>query len=94
MDSFKELMETTEWDKYGNVNYDKCSDCMAHCGYEASAVNDVFTNPIKAIKVAINGPKTRGAMAEEIDLSNSRDPEFVFDSHVQKMINEIHNGKA
>ena len=26
-------------------NYDKCSDCMAHCGYEASAVTDVFTSP-------------------------------------------------
>ena len=35
-----------------------------------------------------------GPMAKEIDLSNSRDPEFVFDTHVQKMLNEIHNGKA
>ena len=43
-------------------NYDKCSDCMAHCSYEASAVNDVFTNPIKAIKVAIDNSKTRGAV--------------------------------
>ena len=42
------------------------------------------------MSVAINGPKTEGPMAEEIDLSNSRDPEFVFDNHVQKMLNEIH----
>ena len=92
--SFKELMETTEWEKYGTGNYDKCSDCMAHCGYEASAVSDVFKSPLKAINVAINGPKTEGPMAKEIDLSNSRDPEFVFDTHVQKMLNEIHNSKA
>ena len=46
---------------------------MAHCGYEASAVSDVFASPLKAIGVAINGPKTDGAMAEEIDLTNSRD---------------------
>ena len=87
-------METTDWEKYGTGNYDKCSDCMAHCGYEASAVSDVFKSPIKAINVAINGPKTEGPMAKEIDLSNSRDPEFVFDTHVQKMLNEIHNSKA
>ena len=63
-------------------------------GYEASAVSDVFKNPLKAINVAMNGPKIDGPMAKEIDLSNSRDPEFVFDTHVQKMLNEIHNGKA
>ena len=67
---------------------------MAHCGYEASAVSDVFSSPIKAIGVALNGPKTNGPMAQEIDLSNSRDPEFVFDNHVQKMLNEIHGKKV
>jgi len=40
--SFKELMETTEWDRYGTGNYEKCADCMAHCGYEATAVSDAF----------------------------------------------------
>ncbi len=91
--SFKELMEDTDWEKYGTGNYDKCSDCMAHCGYEASAVEDTFKNPLKAIGVFFNGPKTQGEMAEEIDLSKSRDPDFVFDSHVQKMLNEIHREK-
>ena len=91
VNSFNELMEDTDWDKYGTGNYEKCSDCMAHCGYEASAVTDVFKNPIKAINVALNGPKTSGLMAKEIDLSNSRDPDFVFDSHVQKMMKEIHD---
>ncbi|MEM8646993.1 MAG: adenosyl-hopene transferase HpnH, partial [Pseudomonadota bacterium] len=32
--SFKELMETTEWDSYGTGKYEKCADCMVHCGYE------------------------------------------------------------
>ena len=86
-------MDTTDWDKYGTGNYDKCSDCMAHCGYEASAVEDTFKNPFKAVNVFFKGPKTEGAMAEEIDLSNSRDPDFVFDEHVQKMLNQIHNEK-
>ena len=38
--TFKELMEDTEWEKYGTGNYEKCADCMVHCGYEASAVTD------------------------------------------------------
>ena len=36
--TFKELMEETDWDKYGTGNYEKCADCMVHSGYEASAV--------------------------------------------------------
>ena len=84
--SFNELMVETEWDKYGTGNYDKCSDCMAHCGYEASAVEDVFNNPLKAISVALKGPKTKGAMAKEIDISKSRDPDFFHDTHVSEMM--------
>ena len=91
--SFKELIDGTDWEKYGTGNYDKCSDCMAHCGYEASAVNDVFKNPLKAIKISVSGPKTEGQMAREIDLSNSRDPDFVFDSHVNEMMKRIHSEK-
>ena len=29
VETFKELMNDTEWDKYGTGNYDKCSDCSA-----------------------------------------------------------------
>ena len=83
-------MEETEWEKYGTGNYDKCSDCMAHCGYEASAVEDVFSNPLKAISVALKGPKTNGAMAEEIDISKSRDPDFFHDTHVSEMMKKLH----
>ena len=35
--TFKELMETTDWDAYGTGRYEKCANCMAHCGYEATA---------------------------------------------------------
>ncbi len=41
-ETFKELMEGTEWEKYGTGRYEKCANCMAHCGYEASAVDDTF----------------------------------------------------
>ena len=93
VETFKELMNDTEWDKYGTGNYEKCSDCMAHCGYEASAVTDVFANPLKAVSVALKGPKTEGAMAEEIDISKSRDPDFFHDTHVSEMMKKLHAQK-
>jgi len=36
--TYKELIETTEWDKYGRGKDPRCANCMAHCGYEPSAV--------------------------------------------------------
>lgn len=38
--SFRELMDETDWDQYGHRKYEKCRDCTAHCGYEATAVED------------------------------------------------------
>ena len=40
--TFKELIEGTDWDKYGVGKYEKCQDCMVHCGFEPSAVNATF----------------------------------------------------
>ena len=47
--TFQELMETTDWDRYGTGNYEKCANCMAHCGYEATAVTDAVRHPLKAL---------------------------------------------
>jgi hopanoid biosynthesis associated radical SAM protein HpnH len=42
-DTFEELMQSTNWDKYGTESGNlKCANCMVHSGYEASAVNDTF----------------------------------------------------
>jgi hypothetical protein len=35
-------MDQTDWDSYGTGRNEKCADCMVHCGYEASAVDDTF----------------------------------------------------
>jgi len=37
-ETYKELLETTEWDKYGRGRDPRCDNCMAHCGYEPTAV--------------------------------------------------------
>jgi hopanoid biosynthesis associated radical SAM protein HpnH len=83
--SFKELMEDTAWDQYGTGKYAKCADCMVHCGYEASAVTDTVKNPLKALKVFLNGIDTKSPMAPEISLENQRPAEFVFDGLVKTL---------
>jgi len=64
VDTFQELLDTTPWEKYGNVNNAKCANCMAHCGYEATAVEDMLAHPVKGLMVALRGPKTQGDMVE------------------------------
>jgi hopanoid biosynthesis associated radical SAM protein HpnH len=63
--SFKALLEETDWNAYGTGNNPKCANCMAHCGYEATAVNDTIDHPLKALRVFLRGPKTDGAFAPE-----------------------------
>jgi hopanoid biosynthesis associated radical SAM protein HpnH len=38
VETYKELVETTDWSKYGRGRDPRCANCMAHCGYEPSAV--------------------------------------------------------
>jgi len=42
--TFKELIEDTDWGKYGTGRDPRCADCMVHCGYEATAVNDATSS--------------------------------------------------
>jgi hopanoid biosynthesis associated radical SAM protein HpnH len=91
--SFKELMETTDWDAYGTGNYEKCADCMVHSGYEAAAVVDAVKHPLKIAAVALRGPRVTGPMAPEIDLSKQRPAEYMFSRHVQEKMAELAHRK-
>ena len=91
--TFTELMETTEWDKYGVGNYEKCADCMVHSGFEGSAVKDTIRNPLKALKVVLKGIETEKPMVPDISLDNQRPAEYVFSSHVEKAMADIHAEK-
>jgi hopanoid biosynthesis associated radical SAM protein HpnH len=64
--SFKELLSDTPWEKYGTVKNPKCAGCMAHCGYEATAVEDMLAHPLKGLFTAITGPRTEGDMVPEL----------------------------
>jgi hopanoid biosynthesis associated radical SAM protein HpnH len=36
--TYRELVEETDWELYGRGKDERCNNCMAHCGYEPSAV--------------------------------------------------------
>jgi len=84
-DSFKDLMAETNWDDYGTGKYEKCANCMVHCGYEPTAVTDVVSHPIKALRVFFKGVETEKPMAPEIPLDNQRTAEYVFEGLVKTL---------
>jgi hopanoid biosynthesis associated radical SAM protein HpnH len=92
--TFKELMEDTDWDKYGVGNYEKCANCMVHCGFEGTAVADSVKHPWKMLPIALRGVKTEGPMAPDIPLHRQRPAEYGFSRHVEQALSEIRAGKA
>jgi hopanoid biosynthesis associated radical SAM protein HpnH len=92
--TFTELMETTDWESYGTGAYEKCANCMAHCGYEATAAEAMFTSPLEAIRVALRGPRTEGPMAPEIPLDRQRPAQYLFSDQVQQRLSEIRAAEA
>ena len=87
--SFTELMETTDWDSYGTGRYEKCANCMAHCGYEPTAAHAAISNPLKMLAVALRGIRTEGPMAPEIPLENQRPAAYVHSLHVEREVQRI-----
>src|SRR5206468_1530998 len=52
--TFRELMEETEWSKYGRKSGNpRCQDCMVHCGFEPSAVRATFASPASLAGTAL-----------------------------------------
>jgi hopanoid biosynthesis associated radical SAM protein HpnH len=64
--SFRSLMDDTPWDMYGVGRNPRCDNCMAHCGFEGTAVNDAFRHPIKALLTSLRGPRVEGPMVAEL----------------------------
>jgi hopanoid biosynthesis associated radical SAM protein HpnH len=50
--TFQELMDKTDWDRYGTGRDPRCADCMVHCGYEPTAVMDAVSSPAKMLHSA------------------------------------------
>lgn len=52
--SYKELVETTDWSKYGRGRDPRCANCMAHCGYEPSAVLASIGSLKESLRALVN----------------------------------------
>jgi hopanoid biosynthesis associated radical SAM protein HpnH len=84
--TYRELMDTTDWDSYGVGNYEKCANCMVHCGFEGTAVKDMLKHPWKTIPLALSGPRTDGEFAPEIPLDKQRPAQDVFETMVGEQL--------
>jgi hopanoid biosynthesis associated radical SAM protein HpnH len=58
--SYQELIETTDWDKYGRGKDPRCANCMAHCGYEPTAVAATMSSPRESLRATAD--VLRGAL--------------------------------
>jgi len=92
--TFKELMETTDWDSYGTGRYEKCANCMAHCGYEPTAAHATLQQPLQALRAWLHRPRTDGEMAPEISLEQQRPAQYVYSDQVQRKLSEIRTAEA
>ncbi len=59
------LLENTDWPSYGPGVNPQCRNCMMHSGFEATAVNNMISNPLQAFAVYLRGPATDGPFAPD-----------------------------
>ncbi len=52
--SYRELVETTDWDAYGRGKDPRCANCMAHCGYEPTAAIATMESLRQSLRALVN----------------------------------------
>jgi hopanoid biosynthesis associated radical SAM protein HpnH len=53
--TYQELIETTDWSAFGRGKDPRCANCMAHCGYEPTAVIATMGSLRESLRAAIGG---------------------------------------
>jgi hopanoid biosynthesis associated radical SAM protein HpnH len=53
--TYKELLETTDWSRYGRGRDPRCDNCMAHCGYEPTAVSITSRSLRESVRAIVRG---------------------------------------
>jgi hopanoid biosynthesis associated radical SAM protein HpnH len=53
--TYRELVETTDWDSYGRGRDPRCANCMAHCGYEPTAVLATSRSLRQSVRALLSG---------------------------------------
>jgi hopanoid biosynthesis associated radical SAM protein HpnH len=58
--TYRELVEDTDWSRYGRGRDDRCANCMAHCGYEPTAVLATMGSLRESLRAARDTVAQRG----------------------------------
>ncbi|HWF50762.1 MAG TPA: adenosyl-hopene transferase HpnH [Solirubrobacteraceae bacterium] len=53
--TYQELVETTDWEAYGRGRDPRCENCMAHCGYEPTAVAITSRSLRESVRAVVSG---------------------------------------
>ncbi len=53
--TYRELLETTDWSAYGRGRDPRCANCMAHCGYEPTAVLATVGSLRQSVRALVAG---------------------------------------
>lgn len=53
--TYRELVETTDWERYGRGRDPRCENCMAHCGYEPTAVAITSRSLRESVRAVLSG---------------------------------------
>jgi len=60
--TFQDLLQNTDWSRYGVGKDPRCTHCMLHCGFEPTAVIDSARHPVKAMRVHLRGVNGKGTV--------------------------------
>ena len=53
--TYKELITETDWEAFGRGRDPRCANCMAHCGYEPTAVIATMSSLKQSLRAAVGG---------------------------------------
>jgi hopanoid biosynthesis associated radical SAM protein HpnH len=53
--TYQELIESTDWEKYGRGRDPRCENCMAHCGYEPTATLETMHSLRQSLRALVTG---------------------------------------
>jgi hopanoid biosynthesis associated radical SAM protein HpnH len=54
-ETYRELIDDTDWDAFGRGKDPRCANCMAHCGYEPTAVIATMGSLRESIRAVVGG---------------------------------------
>jgi hopanoid biosynthesis associated radical SAM protein HpnH len=83
--SYRSLIEDVDWSSYGVGRNPKCANCMVHCGFEPTAVDDAVSNPFKALRAWLRGPRTEGPIAPAPPVSYAVEVTFREDQNSRRV---------